>query len=556
MKIPEETPKKPNNQDPKKAKNEKAPAQELSPELESAARIVASSAAGLVHSRAKLNMLSFLLHECKEGEISRSPEDSVERSHTEKNRAEKFLLDRSESPLQEAVEAKRYFEMLDNPIQSIDESDPRTKNLGEYLKEAAPEKFEELQRATEQLLKEDTINERIQEILLQSSPELLQDYQEYQEVIGGIAMEQNLNIILGEDADKKTQAEFRDILKEEESECKSWSMLEAEKARILCNALTLPKDSDRKTQLLEEAKRLLGEDTVKLVQAQVNHTNNSILNLYASEETPSNTPEELFCPEILERMGEGGPNKQQIKTLAEIQEFYLFRRGENPPSGEELSHQITRATLGALYVLEHGTWIGHTNTLKEYQEVKQSKKKEFEKFVENNRDRDPEKNLEPEESEKPEKNNIPGRNKKPSRYFDTQISKIEKIIDTYNEGVTSDEFQADKDKIIKGIRKLSGESKEGLLNLNTLDIEKTGAPKLLATQISTLFQKEAKKSVKGIFSRHMQSHMTKFQQKIFSKTYESLSEEILQKQGKTFGGNEGLHRAMKEMGLHNIDQIA
>ncbi len=563
MEIPDESPKKPAQNKDNAPKN---PNVEIDPLTHQVADIVSNAAAGIIHSRAKLNMLSALLNVCEEAERMRSPEDKIERSHQEYNNVEKFLLDRSESPLMEAQEAQKYLEMLKKPVQSIDESDKDKRSFKDFLEKRSPEKVEEIQKAVEQLIKSDTINEKIREILLQSSPELLQDYQDYQEVVGDLTKEQNINIILGEKSSEKDKQEFRNILKEEDKECQGWAMMEAEKARILCHALTLPKNSEKKQGIMEEAERLLGQDNVRLIQAQVQHTSDTILRLYASEQAPTNSAEELICPEILERMGEAGPNKQQLKALGDVQEFYLFRREGNTPSQQEIIHQTARTTLSALYVLEHGEWIGHTNTIKEYKEVLQSKKKDFEKFTEENNPSAPETPENPSEEssipnptgtnpEKPEKNQ-----KEPKKdAFKLRMEEIGEIIDAFNEGITNPADHLDKEKILSRIEK-SAKNIKGLYSMKEDDLQKIGAPKIVASAIGSHLQKENGKDKKsrlsGLIIGQLKMHGSKAQQRMFSFIYKYIKEEMVHEEGKNFGLNEGMQRSLKELGVASIDQIS
>lgn len=580
MEIPDETPQKPLPEKKKKAEAS-SPQPELDPKVEKIAQTVASAAAGVVHSRSKLNMLSFLLSECAEAEKTRSPADTIGRIHQEKNIAEKFLLDRSESPLQEAEEAKQYLQALNRPVKLIDESDPDNRTLADFLVQKSPEKMQEIQNAVEQILKEETILEKIREIVIQSSPELLEDYQEYQEVVGGLSQEQNLGIILGENAPEKEKEEFRSILQEEEKENQGWAMLEAEKARILCHALTLPGDSARKEAVMTEAKRLLGDDTVNLIQAQVNHTSKTILKLYAADQEPSRTAEEVLCPQILERMGEEGPNKQQLKALADVQDFYLYRRDGTAPSQEEITHQIARTALASLYVIEHGQWIGNTNTLKEYREVLQSKKKDFTEFL-NERTEAPEEETEAPKAHKAS-NPIPGKEsgeketpgdpatptdpktkdgeKSKKTPYEARMDGIGKIIDTFNEGLSDEKQRVSKTVTLKKIEDFCGGDLKGLYGLKEDDIQKLAKPKMLATAIAAYLgkekEKEAKKQgIKGAIKKYAGYHMTKLHQKMFTSAYKNIKEAILPQEGKLFGNNEGIVRGIKEAGLQAMDQVS
>lgn len=549
MDIPDETPKK-NQPESRKKGKEGSPTLPQDPQLEKVAKIVSQAAAGVVHSRAKLNMLSFLLTECEDAERLRSPEDDIKRTHRELNIVEKFLLDRSESPLQEITEAQQYLEMLDKPVTSIDESDPSKKTLKDVLQENSPEKLQQIQKVAEQLIKKDTIQEKIRDIVLQSSPELLEDYQNYQEVIGGLSQEQNLNIILGESATDSEKKDFRGILQEEEKENQGWSMFEAEKARILCHAFTLPNSSDKKPAVMAEAKNILGEDAVNLIQAQITHTNNTILKLYANDQEPSNTPEEVVAPEILERMGEAGPNKQQLKALADVQEFYLLRRNSEAPSPEEQTHQTARTALATLYTLNHGQWIENTNILKEYREVLQSKKKDFAPLLD---ERDKSKEEEP--SPKETSNPIPG---KPTAY-QKRMEGIAQIVDTFNEGAT-DGKTADKDKILAQLEKASEKTIAGLYKLEEEDIQKVVKPQMLATAISAYLGKEKQKAdpqnKKKKIAQHMQHHISKIQQKMFAKCYTETKEAILPQENRIFGNNAAIVEQLKQSGNMAMDQIS
>lgn len=571
MDIPDETPKK--DPAPKKDAAPKSPDMEMDPLTLRVADIVSNAAAGIVHSRAKLSMLTALLNVCADAERQRSPEDQPGRTDQEHNRVEKFLLDRSESPLMEASEAQKYLDILNRSVRAIDESDKDNRTFKEFLEKRSPEKVDEIQKAVEQLIKADTINDKIRDILLQSSPELLQDWQDYQEVVGDLTKEQNINIILGEKAPKEDREEFRQILKDEDKECQGWAMMEAEKARILCNALTLPQDSEKKQSIMEEASRLLGEDNVRLIQAQVKHTSDTILRLYASDQTPSNTPEELICPEILERMGEGGPNKQQLKALSEVQEFYLFRREGTTPSQEEITHQTARTALASLYVLEHAEWIGHTNTIKEYREVLQSKKQDFEKFAEEN---SPEPTAEEpaaeptssiprgseasEAPESPETASAAGKEKDPKKDpFKLRMDWIGKLIDTFNEGVTNQADRANKEKILSNIEKQAKDIK-GLYAMKDTDFQKAGATKILASVISAYLgkekEKDSKSGLKSAMAQSMRQHATKLQQRLAGNLYAHVKEEMFHTEGKNFGNNEGMQRSMKELGITQMDQVS
>ena len=530
------------------------------PRIALVAKTVSEAAAGVVHSRAKLNMLSFLLSECEEAEKVRSPEDQIQRTNIEKNIAEKFLLDRSESPLQEMEEAKRYLEVLQRPIKVIDESDPDSRTLGDVLEQESPEKFQEIQSAIQALIREDTIQEKIRGILLQSSPELLEDYQKTHDVIGSLTQKQNLDTILGENPTKEDEQEFQEILKEEEQECQGWAMLEAEKARILCHALTLPESSNRKGALMAEAKNLLGEDTVNLVQQQIAHTTNTILRLYANDQEPSGTAEEVICPTILERMGEAGPNKQQVQALANVQEFYLFRRGDNPPSNEELIHQVARTALATLYLVEHAQWTQNTNVLKEYHEVIQSKKKDFDKFLEERGpkteepEETPENHAEPANSENP-KSGIPGK-KSP---YQTRLENIGKLIDTFNEGTTDEKKQVKKEDSIAKLDAASKGEMRGLFSLTEEKVQEIVKHKNLGTAICAYLGKEKNKaSRKEMLKKTIQSqmgyHQQRLQRHMFASTWEKTKQAVMPDKNEIFGQNSGMVQAIKETGIDAMDR--
>jgi hypothetical protein len=552
-----------NSREPKPRKDHKGEAPSLPPLDPKTLRVaehMADAATGTIHARAKLNMLSFLLTQCREAELERRPEDGTKPEPRERNLVELFLLDRSESPLQESEEAQGFLRVLNAPVQSIDESDTRNLTLREIVESESPEKMEEIRGVVENLIQEDTIQERIREILLQSSPELLADYQEYHKAVDEMTREQNLNILLGDDAPDKEKAEFRQLLQAETKENMGWAMLEAEKARLACQALTLPADSPQKEKAVTEAKKALGEEAFFLLESQVQHTNKTIEALHLKGAMPSGEPEELIAPEILARMGEEGPNAQQLKALEEIQEFYLFRRGDKAPSTEELTQQTSRVALASLYVLEHGEWARNVSTLRQYREILQTRDRDLTPLDPGEPAKEPEAPKgaeapgEPSGTSGAASSPVPESPKATLKAYQEKLRRVEGVIDTYNEGISDDTYRVDKEKLMGNIRRMAGDCDRGLKLLKEEDIRKAGAPPLLAKSIADLLDLDKNKlgGQKSNSRRVISDQIRHLRNKFVGKVYEDVREDLVHEKG-TGVVNEGLEAAMKKVGGQAMD---
>jgi len=388
---PDDLTPKPNERHPKGEKSPKrekgtgnspSPERELDPKRQRALDIVTGAATGIIQNRSKLDMLSFLIQECEISELDRSPEDSSQRRNIEPNTVERFLLSKNESPLIETEEAQAYLSNLETPVTSIDETDPSNKTLFDYLSE---EQKLEVQRLKEALLPEKNVATRIQDIFRQNSPDLLEAFEETQEVTAPLSKEQNIFLILGKDQNEEDRKELEESLNELDDQNRISGFLAAERARLLCQSMTLtPEEGGTKAK--DYAKELLGEETYSLIEKQTEFLNNSINEAYANDTHPPDTAEALICPEILARMGEDGPSEDQLATLAKVRDFYLFRRDQGTPTPQEEKYQTSRLALASLYTIEYGKWAENANILKEYRQILKSKDKNIDPLLKHDKE--------------------------------------------------------------------------------------------------------------------------------------------------------------------------